>query len=141
MCSFGKPASGATSFVTLRPSVPWQLAQVAARLRAAGLSCAAAVSGAAASAAARSKPAFIPTSSYRGESLARGPLFRLLGDAQVRLGRLPALREELLRLFVVDRAGDDHVLPLFPVGGGRHPVLRGELQRVERAQHLVEVAP
>src|SRR5258706_10995889 len=32
-CALGMPASDGTSFVTLRPSVPWQPAQVAARLR------------------------------------------------------------------------------------------------------------
>src|SRR6185436_9877387 len=34
ICSRGRPASGATSLVTARPSVPWQMAQEAARLRA-----------------------------------------------------------------------------------------------------------
>src|SRR3954469_23014208 len=50
-------------------------------------------------------------------------LFRLLGDPQIGLGRLPALREQLLRVLVADRAGDDDVLALFPVGRRRHPVL------------------
>src|SRR5438045_936027 len=54
MCSFGSPASETTSAVTLRPSVPWQLAQVAARLRATGFSWACAAAAASASAAATS---------------------------------------------------------------------------------------
>src|SRR6185436_14288994 len=33
MCSRGSPASGTASLVTARPSVPWQMAQLAARLR------------------------------------------------------------------------------------------------------------
>ena len=48
--------------------------------------------------------------------------------------------EGLLRLVVGDRAGDDHVLALLPVHRRRHLVLRGQLQRVDHAQHLVEVA-
>ena len=51
------------------------------------------------------------------------------------------LAEDLLRLVVRDRAGDDHVLALLPVHGRRDPVLRGQLQRVDHAQHLVEVRP
>src|SRR5207244_4328669 len=44
--SFGCPASAGTSLVVLRPSVPWQLAQVAARLRATALSWALAANAA-----------------------------------------------------------------------------------------------
>src|SRR2546426_7789251 len=44
--SFGCPASAGTSLVALRPSVPWQLAQVAARLRATALSWALAANAA-----------------------------------------------------------------------------------------------
>src|ERR1044072_3849378 len=40
MCSRGRPASETISFATLRPSGPWHEAQVAARVRPAGLSCA-----------------------------------------------------------------------------------------------------
>src|SRR4029077_14869471 len=54
ICSFGRPASGTPSVVTLRPSVPWQAAQVAARLRATALSWACAAAAASASAAATS---------------------------------------------------------------------------------------
>src|SRR3954462_14715090 len=67
-------------------------------------------------------------------------LFRLPGDPQVGLGRLPAVREKLLRVFVADRAGDDHVLALLPVRRGRHAMLRRELHRVECPHDLVEVA-
>src|SRR5262249_7427126 len=58
----------------------------------------------------------------------------------VRLRRAPALRVDLLRLLVRDRAGDDHVLAGFPVHRRRHLVVRRELERVDDAQHLVEVA-
>src|SRR5439155_1526822 len=44
--SFGCPARAGTSLVALRPSVPWQLAQVAARLRATALSWALAANAA-----------------------------------------------------------------------------------------------
>src|SRR5439155_9012997 len=54
---------------------------------------------------------------------ARPALLRLRRDAQVRLGRLPPLRELLLGVLVADRAGDDDVLSLLPVGRRRHLVL------------------
>ena len=38
------------------------------------------------------------------------------------------------------RAGNDHILAVLPVDRRRHPVLGGELHRVDHAQHLVEVA-
>src|SRR3954447_12188869 len=65
---------------------------------------------------------------------------RLRHDPDVGLGRLPALGILLLGIIVADRAGDDHVLAALPVHRGRHLVLGGELQRVDDAQHLVEVA-
>ncbi|PYQ18784.1 MAG: hypothetical protein DMF79_14145 [Acidobacteria bacterium] len=57
-----------------------------------------------------------------------------------RPGRLPSAGELLLRLVVGDRGHDDHVLPQLPVHGGGHLVPGGELDGVEHAQHLVEVA-
>src|SRR5262249_29767451 len=67
-------------------------------------------------------------------------LGRLGDDADVGLGLLP-LAKGLLRLVVGDRAGDDHVLALLPIDRGRDFVLRGQLQRVDHPQHLVEVPP
>src|SRR5438477_567546 len=58
-------------------------------------------------------------------------LLRLRRDPEIRAGRLPALRELLLRVLVVHRAGDDDVLALLPVGRRRHLVLGGELDRVD----------
>src|SRR5262245_41248287 len=63
--------------------------------------------------------------------------FRLRHDADVGLGRLPALRILLLGVLVRHRAGDDHVLAVLPVHRRRHLVLGRELQRVDHAQHLV----
>src|SRR5579875_1953560 len=72
---------------------------------------------------------------------AAGELFRrLLGDAQVGLERPEALREKLLRLLVADGGRDDYVLALLPVDGRRDFVLIGELQRIDDAQNLLEVA-
>ena len=48
--------------------------------------------------------------------------------------------KSLLRLVVGDRAGDDHVTARLPLRGRRDLVLRRQLQRVDDAQHLVEVA-
>src|SRR5262245_3871519 len=61
-------------------------------------------------------------------------------DADVGLRRLPALRIDRLRLVIADRARDDHVLALLPVGGRRDAVLCGELHGIDRAQDLREVA-
>src|SRR5262245_54546432 len=66
--------------------------------------------------------------------------FRLRYDADIGLGRLPALRVLLLGVLVRHRAGDDHVLAVLPVHRRRHLVLGGELQRVDHPEHLVEVA-
>ena len=54
-------------------------------------------------------------------------------------GALPSLRIGLLRVLVGDRAGDDDVFARLPVDRRRHLVRRGELQRVDHPQHLVEV--
>src|SRR5262249_17944761 len=39
-----------------------------------------------------------------------------------------------------DRTCDDHILAVLPVHRRRHLVLGGELQRVDHAQHLVEIS-
>ena len=70
----------------------------------------------------------------------RPRLLRLRNDPQVRLGRLPAVRILGLRLVVAHRPGDDHVLAALPVHRRGDLVLRGQLQRIEHAQHLVEIA-
>src|SRR5438874_1143266 len=67
-------------------------------------------------------------------------LVGLRREPQVRLQRLPALRELRLCVFVGDCRSDDDVLALLPVDRCRHAVVRGELERVDDAQHLVEVA-
>src|SRR5262245_60675139 len=48
---------------------------------------------------------------------------RLRHDADIGLGRLPALRVLLLGVLVRHRAGDDHVLAVLPVHRRRHLVL------------------
>src|SRR5262249_29990130 len=66
---------------------------------------------------------------------------RLRHDADIGLRRLPALRPDLLGVVVAHRARDDDVVALLPVHRRRDLVLGGQLQRVDDAQHLVEVAP
>src|SRR3954470_4985016 len=66
---------------------------------------------------------------------------RLRHDADVGLRSRPALRVDLLGLFVRHRASDDHILTLFPIHGRRDPVLGRQLKRVDYPEHLVEVAP
>ena len=68
-------------------------------------------------------------------------LQRQLDSAQIRLVRLEALRVALLRVLVGDRGRDDHLFAGHPVGRRRDRLLRAELDRVEHAQDLVEVAP
>src|SRR3546814_8698595 len=63
----------------------------------------------------------------------------LLDDAEVRLQRLPALGELLLRLLVGKRRGDDAVVTLVPVHRRRHGFGARELERIDHAQHLVEI--
>src|SRR5262249_36759000 len=65
---------------------------------------------------------------------------RLLGDADIGLGRAPAGWEKRLCVVVADRARNDDVLALLPVYRRRDLVLGGELQRIDHAQDLVEVA-
>jgi len=69
-----------------------------------------------------------------------GGLSGLPDDTDVRLGRLPALGIPLPRLLIGDRSGDDHVLSLPPVRRRRDLVPGGQLQGVDHAQHLVEIA-
>ncbi|MPL60765.1 hypothetical protein SDC9_06327 [bioreactor metagenome] len=72
-------------------------------------------------------------------SVGSGALFRLLDEAQI--GQLDVDVAEL-RLAVLgrDRERKDHVLARHPVRGGGEGRAVGHLDRVERAQHLGEVA-
>ena len=56
------------------------------------------------------------------------------------LRRLPAARVKLLGFLVAHRAGEDDVLALFPIGRCRHAMFGVELQGIDDAQHLVEIA-
>jgi hypothetical protein len=53
---------------------------------------------------------------------------RLFDDADVGLGGLPAVGEQLLGFFVLDRAADDDVIALLPVGRCRDLVLGRQLK-------------
>src|SRR4051794_10197192 len=102
-------------------------------------------SAGAAGRASRSRPGAGATSrSTSGRRLRRPDsalaLLGLRDDADVGPRLLP-LAEDLLGLLVVDRAGDDHVVALLPLGRRGHLVLGGELQRVDDPEHLVEVRP
>src|SRR5689334_7020718 len=66
---------------------------------------------------------------------------RLWNDAQIGAGRLPAAGVLLTRLLVRDRGRNDHIVARPPVDRGGNPMRRGELARIEEAQHLVEIAP
>src|ERR1700742_1103949 len=66
---------------------------------------------------------------------------RLRDDPQIRLWGFSALGVEAPGLVIGDGARDDDVLALIPVGGRRDAMLGGELQRVDDAQYLLEVAP
>jgi hypothetical protein len=68
-----------------------------------------------------------------------GCLFGLLGGAEVGLDGLVA-GEDLVCIFVGDGTGDDDVFAVLPVGWGCDLVLCGELNGVEDAEDLVEVA-
>ena len=63
----------------------------------------------------------------------------LRGPAQVRLHR-PIAGKYLVGFFIGDGSGDDDVIALFPVRRGRHAMLRGELDRIQHSNDLVEVA-
>ena len=68
-------------------------------------------------------------------------LLGLRHDPHIRLGRLPAAGIFLLPPLRSMTAGaDDHVLARLPVHRRRHLVLGRELDRIEHAQHFVEVA-
>src|SRR5690606_10209486 len=73
---------------------------------------------------------------------ARLPLpVRLRRDPQIRLLRREPLREPCLRFLIRDGAGDDHVVPVLPVGRRGHGVVGRELERVEYPEQCLEVAP
>jgi hypothetical protein len=55
---------------------------------------------------------------------------RLLDRTQIRLLRLKALRILLLSFFVRYRRRNDDVIAVFPVGGGGHLMLSGQLQGI-----------
>src|SRR5438552_8600587 len=78
-------------------------------------------------------------SRWRSDQMSASAL-RLWHDADIGLRRLPALWPQLLGVVVAHRACDDHVIAVLPVHRRRHLVLGRELQRVDDAQHLVEVA-
>src|ERR1700729_333237 len=59
---------------------------------------------------------------------------------QVRLQGLPALGEAALGVVVAERRDDDDIVTVGPVDRGGHRVVGGQLQRVEHAQDLVDVA-
>src|SRR5579883_87922 len=65
----------------------------------------------------------------------------LRGQAQIRFERPESLWEALLCVFVADRCDDDHVLARFPIHRCCDWMLCGNLQRVEKTQHFVEIAP
>src|SRR6185437_915659 len=65
----------------------------------------------------------------------------LAHQAQLRLELLPALRVGLEAFLVADRRHDDDILAGLPVHGRCDFELVGELQRIDDAQDLVEVAP
>src|SRR3954471_14074667 len=107
-CSLGSPASETPSCVALRPSVPWQLAQVAARLRAAGLSCAWA--GSAAKASAMATACFIARvlGDGRGFLFERELELLVLADVDGHLAAvLQAAEEELVGERAADRVLDE----------------------------------
>jgi hypothetical protein len=64
----------------------------------------------------------------RGERLSQyWPLLRLWHDPDIGFWRFPALRIDRLGLVVGNRAGDNDVLALLPVGRRRDAMLRGHL--------------
>src|SRR5260370_40490631 len=70
----------------------------------------------------------------------REPSPRLRHNPDIRPWRFPALRIDGFGLVVADRACDDDVLALFPVGRRRDAMLGGHLQRIDRAQDFLEIA-
>ena len=82
------------------------------------------------------------SSGRSGPPLSKGvdTLPRLRHDPDVGFRLPPALRILLPGVVVADRAGDGHVLALLPVHRRGDFVSGGKLQRVDDAQHLVEIA-
>src|SRR5438094_3359632 len=79
--------------------------------------------------------------SASGASCRNAPqLLWLRYDAKIRLWRFPALRITPLRLLVGDRTGDNYFFAWFPIDRRGHLVLRGQLQRIDHPEHLVEVS-
>src|ERR1700727_2357702 len=68
-------------------------------------------------------------------------LLRLRHDPDIGLRRFPALRIDRLGLVVADRAGNDDVLALLPVGRRCDAMVRRHLQRIDYAQGFLEIAP
>src|SRR5580693_5664886 len=86
-------------------------------------------------------PRFLgPTSSRSGLTAANPRSLRLRDDSNIRLGRLPASGILLLRFFVRNIAADDDVVARLPVHWRRNFVLGRELNGIDDAQDLVEVA-
>src|SRR4026208_2187365 len=79
---------------------------------------------------------FAPRSGRRRSSFF---LLGLRNDPDVRLRGFPAGGIRFLRFLVRDRSGDGAAPAGLPVGGRRNLVLGSQLQRVDHAQHLVEV--
>src|SRR3546814_17744912 len=63
------------------------------------------------------------------------------GGAQIWPVLGPPLRKQRLRLGVLDRWRDDDVLALLPIGRGGDALGVAELERIDHAQDLVEIAP
>src|SRR4030081_2881607 len=70
---------------------------------------------------------------------ARPGLLRLRYGPKIRLVRFESSRVFQLRLLVVHRRWDDHVITGLPVNGRGNVMLRVELERIEDAQYFVEV--
>jgi len=68
-------------------------------------------------------------------------LLRLRDDSKIWLGRFPAFRITLLRLFVRYGARNDHIFSWLPIDRRCYLMLGRQLQRIDHAQHFVEVAP
>src|SRR4051812_25165711 len=81
----------------------------------------------------------IPGTTGRAADRIASSLLRLRHDSDVRPRLLP-FAEDFLRLVVRHRPRDDHIAALLPLRRGRDAVLRRQLERVDHAQHLVEVA-
>src|ERR1700682_1390565 len=65
----------------------------------------------------RNQPRGIRPLVDRSGQLGRRDLFWLRDDTNIGLWRLPALRVALLRFFVRNRTGNDHILTRLPIDG------------------------